>query len=101
MPKFSPFLFMWGVCVCVWCMCSTCIVCGVCVLCHAHVVCVCGVLCICVCVVCHAYVCGVCMCGSCTLHSAVNQVLSLQLGAQTDLEAGAELGQYHMQINKC
>ena len=60
---------------------------------------------------CVAYVCsdvcvvelyGVCvhMCVLCPLQCS-EPVLSLQPGAQADLEGGAQCGQYHVQINKC
>ena len=66
--------------------------------------CVCGVeLCgLCVRGACGVELCGVCVhvCVVCPLQWS-EPVLSLQPGAQTDLAAGAEHGQYHVQINKC
>ena len=93
-----------GVCVewsCVVYVCTgVCVVelCGVCVMVHVWS----GVvwrMCVVMCVV-ELY--GVCvhMCVLCPLQCS-EPVLSLQPGAQADLEAGAQCGQYHVQINKC
>ena len=81
-------------------LCGVCVVelCGVCVMVHVWS----GVvwrMCVVMCVV-ELY--GVCvhMCVLCPLQCS-EPVLSLQPGAQADLEAGAQCGQYHVQINKC
>ena len=92
--------------VCVVELCGVCVVelCGVCVveLCSVCGVELCGVCGVELCGVCGVELCSVCVhvCILCPLQCS-EPVLSLQPGAQADLEAGAQRGQYHVQINKC
>ena len=86
----------WNCVVCVEWSCAVCVCRGVCVV---ELCSVCGVE---LCGVCGVELCSVCVhvCILCPLQCS-EPVLSLQPGAQADLEAGAQRGQYHVQINKC